>query len=149
MPLTVNSPPLITWTTKDYNRKPGLFRYQGHPTLPTDSTCSECWVQKVEATLPFFSLCKCKKSNMADFYGPGGFFVEHTELNLGVKFQVIRTYGVKGVAFQNSNFKCLIITPPCGQLGSYFLRSWFTWFILLLIIINMPYLHKFLWAGMS
>ncbi len=40
----VNSPPLITWTTKDYNRKPGLLRYQDFPTVPADSTCSECRV---------------------------------------------------------------------------------------------------------
>ncbi len=31
-------------TTKDYNRKPGLSRNQDRPTLPTDSTFSECRV---------------------------------------------------------------------------------------------------------
>ena len=45
-----------------------------------------------------------KKSIMTDFNGPRGFFVEHIELDLCVKFQVNRTYGVRGVAFQKSHF---------------------------------------------
>ncbi len=38
----VNSSPSIMRTTKDYNRKPGLFRYQDRPTLPTFSECRVC-----------------------------------------------------------------------------------------------------------
>ncbi len=42
---TVNSPLLITRTTKVYNGKPAeLFQYQDRPTLPTDSTFTECRV---------------------------------------------------------------------------------------------------------
>ena len=69
-----------------------------------------------------------KKSIMADFYGLIGFFVEHIELDLCVKFQVNRTYGVRGVAFPKNNFKSLITAPPSGQPGSYFNRSWCTSF---------------------
>lgn len=45
-----------------------------------------------------------KKSNMVDFYvprsfyGQRGIFVEHIKLHLCVKFQVIKTKGVRGVA---------------------------------------------------
>ncbi len=41
--LFTSSPPLITRTTQDYNRKPGLFLYQDRPAWPTDSF-SECGV---------------------------------------------------------------------------------------------------------
>ncbi len=37
-------------TTKHYNQKPGLFRYQDCPTLPTDSTFGE-YILFIETTL--------------------------------------------------------------------------------------------------
>lgn len=45
-----------------------------------------------------------KKSSQAELNGPWGFFVEHIELDLCVKFQVNQTYGVRGVASQKSHF---------------------------------------------
>ena len=45
-----------------------------------------------------------KKSSHADIYGPRGFFVDHMELDLCVKFQVNQTYGVRGVAFPKTHF---------------------------------------------
>ena len=41
-----------------------------------------------------------KKSSQADFYGPRGFFVEHIELDLCVKFQVIQTNAVRDLRCQ-------------------------------------------------
>ncbi len=40
-----------------------------------------------------------KKSIMADLYDVICFFVEDHQLDMCVKFQVNRTYGVRGVAF--------------------------------------------------
>ena len=52
-----------------------------------------------------------------------GFFVEHMELDLIVKFQVNQTYGVRGVAFSKMHFQSLITAPPSGWQGSYFNKS--------------------------
>ena len=56
--------------------------------------------------------------------GPGGFFVEHMELDLCVKFQVNPTYGVRGMAFPKTHIQALITAPPSGRFGSYFNKSW-------------------------
>ncbi len=45
-----------------------------------------------------------KKSIMADLYGCGGFFVEHIELDMCVKFQVSQSHGVRDVIFPKLHF---------------------------------------------
>ena len=59
----------------------------------------------------------------ADLYGTRGFFVEHIELDLGVKFQVSQTYSVSGLALPKGNFLALITVSPSALLGSYFMCS--------------------------
>ena len=53
-----------------------------------------------------------KKSSQADLYGPRGFFVEHIELDLCVKFQGNQTYSLRGVAFPKTHFQA--IPTLCG-----------------------------------
>ena len=52
-----------------------------------------------------------KKSIMADFSGVVGCFVEHTEVDLCVKFQVSLTHSVRGVVFPKLHFSALVTAP--------------------------------------